>query len=183
MKKLILVIALGVSGFGFGQTSKEVAQWKKDCDCDSAFAVELHGDIAKFNDWYQNGGQIKHGDTDKAAVVGILEHIFSDSSARYAYERINPRIGKMLITSTSDVNITMNYNKWLTTLGPNKYDTSKYEFEYNLDEPFDASFGQTGLTQHETMYVKNKLTDRYDRIIIIVYVGNNLHCIIDNIIH
>lgn len=58
MKKLAVVLAVVVSGFVNGQTAEEIEQFKKDCDCDSAFAVELHSDIEKFNDWFQNGGQI-----------------------------------------------------------------------------------------------------------------------------
>jgi hypothetical protein len=178
MKKLILVIALGVSGVGFGQTSKEVTQWKKDCDCDSSLAVKIHNDVSEVNNWVSKTHMFKTGDTDKSACVGILKDIFTDPTAKFKYAKINPRIAQLQVKGYAGLD-TISYSKWIASIPV--YDTSKYMLEYSrtTDEGLPDNHDDDKRVV-ESINVFDKFTARYIRGIFITYDQRNFRVITDS---
>jgi hypothetical protein len=174
MKKLVVVLAVVVSGFVNGQTAEELEQYKKACDCDSAMAMEIHNAVV---DSYERRllnktHNFKTGDNDKAATIGILKDIFTDPNAKFKYEKINPRIAQLQVNGfvLSD---TISYSKWIASIPV--YDTSKYEIRYELRD--------NGNRKMEVIDVFDKTTRADIRTILIVYLDNSFYSIFDSSIH
>ena len=178
MKKLVVVLAVVVSGFVNAQTAEELEQYKKACDCDSAMAMEIHDAVV---DAYERSllnktHNFKTGDNDKDATIGILKDIFTDPNAKFKYAKINPRIAQLQVIGFS-YSDTLSYSKWIASIPV--YDTSKYVFSYVLENdgvvPENDEFGMI----IERISVIDKITGNGIYSVVIKYIHNNFYSIAD----
>jgi hypothetical protein len=159
MKKLILVIALGVSGFVNSQK------------LESDIAKDVHDLVV----WANTDKSIKTGDHDANLIKGLVKTIYSDPTTRYKFAQLNPKIDEMLIVSNCDYK-TIDYKTWCTKYVKTQ-DTSKYKYHYRiLHDPTESID-----TFKEFISAYDEITgDGY--YILIIYVDGCLRGIIDSTI-
>jgi hypothetical protein len=176
MKKLIVVLAVVVSGFVNAQTVEEIEQFKKDCDCDVTLSSDTYNSISELDNWFNNTHTFKTGDNDKAATAGILKDIFTDPAAKFKYEKINPRIGQLQVNGFSFD--TISYSNWIASIPV--YDTSKYEFIYSFSNNGVEYKHDPSISLNESIDVFDKSTGSNIRTIFIVYTSGNFRSIFDS---
>ena len=157
MKKLALVLAVLLSGFIYAQ------------ELESDITKDVHELIG----WANTTKSIKTGDYDVKLMKGLVKTIYSDSTTRYKFAQLNPKIGEMEIVSNCDYK-TIDYKTWCTKYVKTQ-DTSKYKYHYEIlhdpTEPVDTF---------------KEFISAYDEIsgdgyyIIIIYVDGCLRGIIDS---
>jgi len=178
MKNLILVFVLLVSGIGYSQTQEQVDVMMKECDCDSSLAVGINGMMGELNQWKTTTRIFKTGDNDAPLLKGLLKDIFTDESVKHMYGIINPRILELKIGGFTylddDEHIT--YNDWVTNY-IKVYDTTNYEIKYWVDNSGHSNTGEN--LSLETIVVRDKITGKVVKDIVIYYNNDNLRCIID----
>ena len=177
MKKLAVVLAVVVSGFVNGQTAEEIEQYKKECNCDSAMAVGIHDHIVETSNWANNTHTFKTGDNDKAATLGILQNIFTDPTAKFKYEKINPRIAQLYVNGLFSLTDTISYSKWIASIPV--YDTNKYSFRY-MNDNANYNYDNADINLHESIDVFDNSTGKCIRTIMIIYNQRNFRVIIDS---
>ena len=159
MKKLILVIALGVSGVVNSQK------------LESDIAKDVHDLVV----WANTDKSIKTGDHDANLIKGLVKTIYSDPTTKYKFAQLNPKIDEMLIVSNCDYK-TIDYKTWCAKYVKTQ-DTSKYKYYYQIfhddSEPAD--------TFNEFMTAYDELSGTGYHIMII-YVDGCLRGIIDSTI-
>lgn len=161
MKKLILAVAVAFSNFVFAQSTQIVPA----------------GDIVnEVNKWCNTTKTFKTGDNDKPILLGLLKNIYSDSSVKYKYAQINPRIGEMQISGIH-FGDTISYKQWISTI--KYYNPNDYKFSYEITDLLSDN-GETIYIESIELYTKD---DDYISTISIFYNSNNLRTIIDNTIH
>ncbi len=160
MKKIVLVFAVLVSSFGFGQSDPQPELQKM---IDSA--------VTELDNWKANTKTFKTGGDD-AAAFGLLENLFLDADVKYMYARINPDIDELEINNL-DLNIggTCSFDKWINSI--TVLDTTNYKFIYKYTSRDDA-FGYS-----EALYIFD-INGNLIRTIIIYYYNNSLRSIFDS---
>ena len=170
MKKLAVVLAVVVSGFVNAQDAYDIDQYKRDCDCDSAMAVEIHKLKVDEDKWENNTHTFKTGDNDRAATLGILKDIFTDPSAKFKYAKINPRIAQLQVNGYV-FGDSISYSKWIESIPV--YDVNTYEIRYTVIPGSDFDL-------YETITVIDKSNRKIVREIFIVYNQFNFRIITDS---
>jgi hypothetical protein len=169
MKKLVVVLAVVVSGFVNAQTAEEIEQYKKECNCDEKLAVETHNIVDAYNSWSNSTHTFKTGDNDQDVTIGIGKDIFTDPTAKFKYAKINPRIAQLQVNGFR-FGDTISYSKWIASIPV--YDINKYEIRYELRDD--------GNRKMEVIDVFDKTTHAGIRTILIVYLDNSFYSIFDS---
>ena len=106
MKKLLVVLAVAVSGVVAGQDDSLIGSMLD--------AMRQQQEL--INITYDNTYMpYKYGDTDAPGAIGILKTIFDDDISRYKYRQINPRIPKLIIPN-ADWDTVISFEDWLDTV-------------------------------------------------------------------
>lgn len=59
---------------------------------------QSNGDIfQKHDDWFNSTKSFKRGGNELPQTLGLLKTLLTDSTTRFKYEQINPKIGELLI--------------------------------------------------------------------------------------
>lgn len=165
MKKLVLAVALILSGFVVGQE-------------DSELQSGINNMMSELSEWNRTTHTYKTGDNDAPALYGLLENIFSDMKVKEIYGVVNPRILNLRINSYyhfSDDN-TMSYEEWKRTI--TNLDASEYDFVYYKSK---ISYNQDGSKSYfERITIYSKETGEEIRCIRISYNADNLRSIFDS---
>ena len=159
MKKLILVIALGVSGVVNSQK------------LESDIAKDVHDLVV----WANTDKSIKTGDYDVDLMKGLVKTIYSDPTTKYKFAQLNPKIGEMLIVINCDYK-TIDYKTWCAKYVKTQ-DTSKYVYAYEI--LYDPTESIDTFNEFMTAYDELSGTGYY---IMIIYVDGCLRGIIDSTI-
>ena len=159
MKKIVLVLAVLVSSFGFGQDETNPELQKM---IDSA--------VTKLDNWKATTKTFKTGGDD-AAAFGLLEKLFLDAEAKYMYARINPAIAELEIIN-KDLNIggTCSFDEWINSIAV--LDTTNYKFIYKYTSK--SAFGY-----NEALYIFD-INGNLIRTVLIYYHNNSLRSIFDS---
>jgi hypothetical protein len=166
MKKLLVVLAVVVSGVLFGQNQTGL---------DPGTQSYLDDAMTEFVEWYKTTNSFKVGGDD-IAVVGLLENIFFNESVKYMYGQINPDITKLAINANhpADLLKTCAYDKWLNSISV--LDSSQYYVNYYYLERFMVDGKMIGT---EYLTITHKETNESRRITI-HYYEYSLRSIKDN---
>ena len=151
MKKVVLAVALILSGFVVGQEDSLLSE--------SELYDVLHADDIP---GYMSS---KSGDNDFQWSHGLLEHIFTDPSIRYIYGATNPRINNLLVNRDFGIvkKEPMPFTYWIETeLNLSDYPDDRYVFKY---KPTKLKFGQ----YTETLSIFDKDQEKWVRCISITY--------------
>jgi hypothetical protein len=159
MKKIVLVFAVLVSSFGFGQSDPQPELQKM---IDSA--------VTELDNWKANTKTFKTGGDD-AAAFGLLENLFLDADVKYMYARINPDIAELEINNF-DLNIggTCSFDEWINSI--TVLDTTNYKFIYKYTSGSE-------LGHNEELFIVDK-NGNLIRTIAIYYYNNSLRSIFDS---
>ena len=152
MKKIVLVFAVLVSSFGFGQSDPQPELQKM---IDSA--------VTELDNWKANTKTFKTGGDD-AATFGLLENLFLDADVKYMYARINPDIDELEINNLEiDISGTCSFDEWINSI--TVLDTTTYKFIYKYTTR--SAFGY-----NEALYIVD-INGNLIRTIIIYYSNNS----------
>ena len=159
MKKIVLVLAVLVSSFGFGQSETNPELQKM---IDSA--------VTELDNWKATTKTFKTGGDD-AAAFGLLENLFLDADVKYMYARINPDIAELEINN-DDIEIggTCSFDEWIDSI--TVLDTTNYKFIYKYSTK--SAFGY-----NEALYIFD-LDGNLIREVWIYYHNNSLRSIFDS---
>ena len=159
MKKIVLVLAVLVSSFGFGQSETNPELQKM---IDSA--------VTELDNWKATTKTFKTGGDD-AAAFGLLENLFLDADVKYMYARINPDIAELEINN-DDIEIggTCSFDEWINSI--TVLDTTNYKFIYKYSTK--SAFGY-----NEALYIFD-LDGNLIREVWIYYHNNSLRSIFDS---
>ena len=153
MKKIVLVLAVLVSSFGFGQS-----------DTNPELQKMIDSAVTELDNWKANTKTFKTGGDD-AATFGLLENLFLDADVKYMYARINPDIAELEINNLEiDISGTCTFDEWINSI--TVLDTSNYKFIYQYT-PKDNAFGYS-----EALWIFD-INGNLTRTIIIYYSNNS----------
>ena len=153
MKKIVLVLAVLVSSFGFGQS-----------DTNPELQKMIDSAVTELDNWKANTKTFKTGGDD-AAAFGLLENLFLDADVKYMYARINPDIAELEINNLEiDISGTCTFDEWINSI--TVLDTSNYKFIYQYT-PKDNAFGYS-----EALWIFD-INGNLTRTIIIYYSNNS----------
>jgi hypothetical protein len=159
MKKIVLVLAVLVSSFGFGQSDPQPELQKM---IDSA--------VTELDNWKATTKTFKTGGDD-AAAFGLLENLFLDADVKYMYARINPDIDELEINNLEiDISGTCSFDKWINSI--TVLDTSNYKFIYHY-----TTISAFGYNESVSIF---DINGNLIRTIIIYYSNNSLRSIFDS---
>jgi len=158
MKNLVLVFAVLVSSFGFGQSETNPELQKM---IDSA--------VTELDNWKATTKTFKTGGDD-AAAFGLLENLFLDADVKYMYARINPAIAELEINNLDiEIGGTCSFDEWINSIAV--LDTTNYKFKYKY---------VTGPhTRNETLYIYD-MNENLMRSVTIYYYNDSLRSIFDS---
>ncbi len=108
MRKLVFVLVLLMSGVVNAQSTSD------------------------FNNWFENTKSFKRVGNERLQTLGLLKTLLTDSTTRFKYEQINPKIGELLVDNhifTED-NELEPFNMWIKTL-PVYDSTYRVSYKYN----------------------------------------------------
>ena len=160
MKKIVLVFAVLVSSFGFGQS-----------DTNPELQKMIDSAVTELDNWKMTTKTFKTGGDDVAAF-GLLENLFLDADTKYMYARINPDIDELEINNL-DLNIggTCSFDEWINSI--TVLDMTNYKFIYKYTSKDDDS------GYNEALYIFD-INGNLIRKIIIYYYNNSLRSIFDS---
>ena len=157
MKKIVLVFAVLVSSFGFGQS-----------DTNPELQKMIDSAVTELDNWEATTKTFKTGGDD-AAAFGLLENLFLDVDVKYMYARINPDIAELEINNLDlDISGTCSFDEWINSI--TVLDTSNYKFIYRY---------VTGTSSNEMLFIYD-INGNLIRTIIIYYYNNSLRSIFDS---
>jgi hypothetical protein len=157
MKKIVLVFAVLVSSFGFGQS-----------DTNPELQKMIDSAVTELDNWEATTKTFKT-DGDDAAAFGLLENLFLDVDVKYMYARINPDIAELEINNLDlDISGTCTFDEWINSI--TVLDTSNYKFIYRY---------VTGTSSNEMLFIYD-INGNLIRTIIIYYYNNSLRSIFDS---
>lgn len=130
MKKLVLALGLLVSVTISAQQLDKIS--KAESDSLAELVDLIRADLYDIVEQQQK--VCKFGDHDQSLLLGLGKTLFTDSTTKYKYAEINPRIKNLWIHEghTGPDNI-FPYNVWVKQINFIE-DTSKYDFYYDVTE-------------------------------------------------
>ena len=151
MKKLLVVLAIAVSGIVMGQDDPLLT--------DLELYNALHAD--DIPGYYS----FKSGDNDFHWSNGLLEHILTDITVRYIYGIKNPKINSLLVNRDFGIIKRENipFTEWIETeLNLSDYPADRYSITYR---PVNLQYGRFS----ESLLIFDKQNNKLIRSISVAY--------------